>query len=148
MCQDNRIMLQILISLVHNHLQIFSDENQKTAAERSHCVCRRAENVASQDRQEFGLLHKQETERWRSRWLLPSSDVISPGGLNTPDLIVCLTTAHTQETHCRIQHSAVHYNTPTPQTMAKQRYGLLQSYCTNVVFVQVFIYPPALYGHM
>lgn len=126
MCQGNRIMLQILISLVHNHLQIFSDENQKTAAERSHI-----ENVASQDRQEFGLLHKQETVSWRSRWLLPSSDVISPGGLNTPDLIVCLTIARTQETHWRIQHSAVHYNTPTPQTMAKQGYGLLQSYCTR-----------------
>lgn len=95
MCQGNHIMLQILISLVHNNHQMFSGKNNKTAAERSLCVCRRAENVASQDQREFGLLHKQETKSWRPRWLLPSSDAISPGGLNTPDLMACLTIAHT-----------------------------------------------------
>lgn len=54
--------------------------------ERSHRVCRGAENIASPDLGEFGLSHKQES--WRSRWRLPACDVSSPGEVNTPDLEV------------------------------------------------------------
>lgn len=93
----------------------------QTAAERSLCVCRGAENVASQDLQEFGVLHKQETESWRSRWLLPSTDVISPEGLNTPDLIARLTSARTRERHCKTQRGVIKHGNNNPADDSQTR---------------------------
>lgn len=84
-----------------NTFRCFPDKSKKTAAERSHCVCRRAEKCCITGPARI-LASFTKRQSWRSRWLLPSSDVISPGGLNTPDLIVCLTTAHTQGTHWSI----------------------------------------------
>lgn len=111
----------------------------QTTAERSLCVCRGTENVASQDLQEFGVLHKQETESWRSRWLLPSTDVISPEGLNTPDLIVCLTSARTRERHCKTQRGVIKHGKTTPRTTVKQGRGLFYSYGTGGAGVHIHL---------
>lgn len=77
----------------------------------------------------LGLLHTQETESWRSRWL-PSSDVMSPGGLNPPDLRVCLTRACTQETHHNMEHAETQY--PSPQMMVTEGNRSLHGYWCGI----------------
>lgn len=91
-CKGNRIILQILMSLVHSLLLVFSSGTV------SWCL---------QDQRRFGLLHKQEEESWGSRWLLPSSNVVSPGELHAPDLIVSLTVAHNNTV---LKHKPTHHN--------------------------------------
>lgn len=68
--------------------RVYPEEKGK-AGERSHCVSQRRKRCVMIPVRIWPLAQTREREIWRSRCLLPSSDVSGPGELKTPDQSVC-----------------------------------------------------------